>query len=112
MPQPNLPTPEGREAGAHLARLSDATEAELIAFFGGLPPVCVRCADCACRLGTNPNGSPQTIVDFVQCLQDKEPFYCHLGIAEDGEPKRVCGGWLSAMVDLSDPAPTESEARR
>ena len=101
---PNLPTPEGREAGTHLARLSDAAEAMITNFFGELPPQCVRCVDCACRAGTDPNGSPQTVVDFLECVRDKEPFYCHLGIAEGSEPKRICGGWFMAMVDLQSAA--------
>lgn len=49
------------------------------------------CADCACRKGTIPNGTPHSMADFEAAVQRGEPFLCH----GDGG-NRVCAGWLRA----------------
>ena len=49
------------------------------------------CADCACRKGTVPNGTPHTIANFIAATNRFEPFLCH-----EGGANRVCGGWLLA----------------
>lgn len=49
------------------------------------------CADCACRKGSVPNGTPHTMLDFIAATDRLEPFLCH-----EGGANRVCGGWLKA----------------
>lgn len=49
------------------------------------------CADCACRKGTIPNGTPHSMADFTACVDRREPFLCHA----DGA-NRICAGWLRA----------------
>jgi len=91
---PNVPTDEGRALGAEIARLVDNDEARVRAAGLPVPP---RCGDCATRLGTPPNGCAPTLMDFVKCAAEGEPFMCHVG-AVDGEPARICGGWLLAVT--------------
>ena len=82
-PVPNLPTPEGRELGAGLARLSDAEYART-----GSDN---RCETCAFRLGNHPaNGSAASLMSAVKCIAERTPFYCH-------ETERPCGGWVAAV---------------
>ncbi len=56
-----------------------------------------RCASCAFRFGTVPNGCPQTQLDALKCVLEQETFSCH--VARDGEPAGVhaCMGWFAAM---------------
>ena len=78
--RPNLPSPEGRELGAHMARLCDR---ELI----GKPDN--RCTTCAFRAGDHiANGSPETLMSALKCAMEREPFWCH-------EHDRPCAGWLA-----------------
>ena len=49
------------------------------------------CAGCACRKGSEPNGTHHSLAEFTQCVEDGEPFLCH---AEGAN--RVCAGWLRA----------------
>lgn len=78
--QPNRATDEGRELGAHLARLCD-TEAENQGRDG-------RCSTCAFRAGGHiANGSPETLMTALKCAMEREPFWCH----EEDVP---CSGWL------------------
>lgn len=49
------------------------------------------CADCACRKGSQPNGTHHSMADFEACVESGEPFLCH----EDGAG-RICSGWLRA----------------
>lgn len=49
------------------------------------------CADCACRKGSVPNGTHHSMVDFLACVENLEPFLCH-----DGGANRICAGWLRA----------------
>lgn len=87
----NVPTPEGRELGRHIARLADLAEAEQLAQFPGMKP---RCHDCAARLGTDPNGCPETLMDLIKCAAEAVPFYCHVSGVKDGEPQRLCAGYV------------------
>lgn len=85
----NLPTPAGRALGAELARFADLEESRVLAQFPHSQP---RCGDCALRLGSVPNGCPETLMDLVKCLLESVPFYCHH--ATDGtEPTRLCAGY-------------------
>ncbi len=77
---PNMPSPEGIELGIEVARLTDGIVKDGHA--DG------RCATCAFRLGTFPNGCAPTLMDAMKCaLEGTTTFLCH----EDGEP---CGGWV------------------
>lgn len=102
----NLPSPEGAALGRELARLADVKEARLISEG---QPVPVRCSDCAARLGTIPNQCESTLMCLVKSTIERDPFYCHKGVAEGEEPKRVCGGY--SLLEFSDKTETsESQA--
>lgn len=76
----NVPTPEGRELGRHLARLCDAELA------GKRDD---RCATCALRAGNHvANGSPETLMSVLKCAMEGDPFWCH-------ERSGPCHGWLA-----------------
>lgn len=92
----NTPTPEGAALGRELGRLADTEEARLLSEGQPVPP---RCSDCAARLGTIPNQCEITLMTLIKCTIEREPFFCHRGVAEDEEPKRVCGGYL--LLELS-----------
>lgn len=83
----NLPTPEGIRLGAELARLTDASAARMTERGEPVPD---RCATCALRVGTIPNGCPPTLMDLTECIISREPFDCH-------EHEGPCAGWLIAM---------------
>lgn len=89
---PNLPTPGGRALGREIARLADKAEAEQTKQF---PNMARRCRDCAALLGTRPNGCEETLMDFVKCTIECEPFLCH--IRTDGEPNQLCIGFVLLM---------------
>jgi hypothetical protein len=71
----------------------------------GLPPAHILalpdrepCADCACRKGSQPNGTHHSMADFEQCVADGSPFLCHA----DGA-NRICAGWLRAAKARATP---------
>jgi hypothetical protein len=103
---PNLPSEEGARLGSELARLADVAEERQRKDFPGQHP---RCVDCAFTLGTEPNRSLPTLMDAMKCVIEKVPFYCHKGIADDGQPKRLCVGY---MVLLSEADTAERKQRR
>lgn len=95
---PNVPTPEGRALGEQLARLCDIEEARLREQF---PKMHRRCGDCALRLGTDPNGCAETLMDVVKGVVEGVPFYCHKAMP-NGEPKLLCAGYAAIVgSDLS-----------
>jgi hypothetical protein len=100
----NRPTADGRAAGLLIAKLCDEREARLQSVVGPTPP---RCADCAARLGTLPNGCEQTLADFAGCVAAGSPFFCHSGIDLENnpnpEPRLICRGWV-AMARPEDVA--------
>jgi hypothetical protein len=85
----NVPTPEGRALGAQLARFFDLEQPKVEARFPGSTE---RCKSCAFRLGTFPNGCPETVVDAFNCIISGNPFYCHMDM-KDGQPTKLCTGW-------------------
>lgn len=99
---PNLPTPEGRLLGEQLARLTDIEEERLRERF---PKMHRRCGDCALRLGTVPNGCPETLMDVVKAVVERVPFYCHKAITEDGQPRILCAGY-AALVNSDALSPS------
>lgn len=103
---PNEPTPEGRMLGAQLARLADIEEERLRERF---PKMHRRCGDCALRLGTVPNGCPETLMDVVKGLVEHVPFYCHQKL-DDGNPVLLCAGYMMLVGADVGLAPDGQEA--
>lgn len=88
---PNRTTPAGRELGAEMVRLTAPVIAQLVA--EGEPDD--RCSSCAFRLGTVPNGCPQTQLDAFKAVMEGVLFTCHM----DPSPHpRACHGWYAARV--------------
>lgn len=90
MPSRNQPTPEGRILGEQLSKLYDEREPEVRA---SIPDIPDRCATCAFRGETIPNGCLPTVMDALKCIIEGHPFMCHAGM-RDGEPTAVCAGWV------------------
>lgn len=88
---PNLPTPEGRELGAQVARLVDIEAAKQREQFPKMPPGCNECAGTA---GTLPNGCAETLMDLIKCATEGVPFWCHKGIGEGEAPRALCRAWV------------------
>ena len=93
----NKPTPEGRELGAHVARLTEVAIKDCEASTPGLKML-ERCASCAFRAGTFPNGCPETLLDAIDCVQSGHPFLCHHH--RKGEEKHICAGWAACVSSL------------
>jgi hypothetical protein len=87
----NVPSPMGAAMGADLARFCDVEEAKQLIQF---PRILPRCNECAYRLGTMPNQCLATVCDAFKCAVEGEPFFCHKGLREGDEPKRLCAGWV------------------
>lgn len=84
--RPNAVTEEGRWLGRRLAKFC---EIELVGKEDK------RCTTCAVRAGDHlANGSPETLMSFLKCAMEGEPFWCH-------EHDRACAGW-AAMVTPKD----------
>lgn len=86
---PNVPTEDGAELGAAIARLC---EREILEQEREQRTPPERCVDCAFRLGTTPNQCAPTLMDAVKCLVENTPFWCHHDVGPDGEPTRLCAG--------------------
>jgi len=84
----NLPTPEGRELGAEIARFCDQEDAAMRARAGTAPE---RCKTCAFRPGTIPNSLSATLMDALRCIIEGHPFHCH---ERPHEGDRLCAGYL------------------
>ena len=69
----NRVTPEGRALGENMVRLTEPAIARLAD--EGEPDE--RCKSCAFRLGTVPNGCPQTQLDALKAVIEDVPFMCH-----------------------------------
>jgi hypothetical protein len=96
---PNVPTPEGAEMGAEFARLADRAELQQREHFPDMLP---RCNDCALRAGTGPNQCVATLMDVLKCVTEDRPFFCHKGVAEGDQPKRLCTGAMVLMSTIAD----------
>jgi hypothetical protein len=84
-------TPAGQAAGKIMAGLADRSCASLAR--EGEPDE--RCKSCAFRLGTVPNGCPQTQLDVIKAVSEAVPFMCHQH--KKGE-RNVCFGWYALRV--------------
>lgn len=100
--RPNLPTPEGQALGTELARLIAPRLAQVKELFPEVPPTCNECAFVA---GTIPNGCAETLMDAVKCLAEREPFFCHKGVTDPNNPKRLCAGFVAAMSEIPKDQP-------
>lgn len=91
----NRVTPEGKRCGEMVSRWTDTEVGKLIA--EGEWEKDERCASCAFRHGTVPNGCPQTQLDAIKAVLEKKTFACH--VARDGKEagEHVCMGWFAAM---------------
>lgn len=58
-----------------------------------------RCASCAFRHGTVPNGCLQTQMDVMKSVLEHSPFFCH-AVAEPGT--KVCAGWFASVQAVKD----------
>jgi hypothetical protein len=94
-----MPTPEGRDLGNMIAKLTDNAEDAVRQQF---PNHAERCKSCAFRAGTFPNGCPETLMDALKCVVENEPFYCHQEFDAAGKPSNICAGWLIATTEASD----------
>jgi hypothetical protein len=96
----NRPTREGYELGAVLAKLADRGEHILLAEDGDAPR---RCASCAYKAGTFPNGCPETVLDALKCSTEGIMFTCHH--SEPLENKKgyseMCAGWVQSRVTIA-----------
>lgn len=97
---PNRPTPEGRQLGAVLAKLADRGEHILLAEDGDAPR---RCASCAYKAGTFPNGCPETVLDALKCSAEGIRFTCHHSKPLDNEKgySAACAGWVQSRVAVA-----------
>jgi hypothetical protein len=93
----NAPSAEGRALGAVLARLHDAAEPSVLVQF---PDHARRCASCAFRAGTFPNGCAATTMDALKAVIEGAPFYCHHDRSADGSPTAFCAGWAIAVTTI------------
>jgi hypothetical protein len=89
-------TPEGREMGEQLVRLTEPAIKQLEA--EGEPDE--RCKTCAFRAGTVPNGCPQTQMDAMKAGLEGVPFLCHSHTNGRGEYYAPCWGWFAMRVAL------------
>lgn len=85
-------TPQGQQLGADLVALVEPAIASLAA--DGEPDT--RCASCAFRAGTVPNGCPVTVLDAFKATMEGQPFLCHLQLGNRG----TCHGWYAGQVAL------------
>lgn len=86
---PQKPSAHGRVLGAELTTIADAM-APLH------PDIPERCATCAFRHGTFPNGCASTLSEALNCVigADPSPFHCHHGLKDGEGPMRLCSGYL------------------
>lgn len=87
----NRVSPEGQRCGEQLSRLTDVEVGKLIA--AGEWTKDERCASCAFRYGTVPNGCLQTQADAFKAVMERKTFGCHV----PGHSTGVCMGWFAAM---------------
>lgn len=95
-------SPEGKTAGALMARLADA-ECAVLASKHDEPDE--RCKTCAFRAGTVPNGCAQTQSDVAKAVIEHVPFMCHSHQDAGGRFNRICHGWF-AVTRIVDRART------
>lgn len=99
-------TPEGKALGVTMAKMADKGQSWLTAE----GEADERCKSCAFRLGTVPNGCPQTQLDVYKAVVEKVPFGCH----QADKKGDVCHGWFAVtnlirrMEKIKGPLPIQS----
>jgi hypothetical protein len=90
-------SPEGKRIGALMARIAEREVGSLA--LQGEPDE--RCASCAFRVGTVPNGCIQTQSDVIKAVAEDVPFLCHAH-----RKQVICWGWFAArrVVDRMERA--------
>lgn len=107
---PNEPTEAGRAAGASLAAAVDIAEEQQRQ---RVPNMLPRCNECALRAGTLPNSCESTLREVAKCAIEGLPFYCHKGLVDGEQPKRLCTGAMVLGAALhKDPVGLERLVRR
>lgn len=92
MKEHNRVSPEGQKLGEQMARLCDQESKKLIA--AGEWEKDERCASCAFRSGTVPNGCLQTQLDTMKSVLEHNAFFCH---AVEVPGTKVCAGWFASV---------------
>lgn len=89
------PTAYGAILGDALALIAAAGRKDLPAGMT-IPETCLTCAF---REGALPNRMGGTAKQALDCVLgiDRDRFACHHGM-KDGEPRRLCSGYLAAMI--------------
>jgi len=89
------PTSYGAILGDALALIAAAGRKDLPIGMA-IPDTCLTCAF---REGTLPNRMGGTVKQALDCVLtiDRDRFACHHGM-KDGEPRRLCAGYLAAMI--------------
>jgi hypothetical protein len=95
-PQHNRVTKKGIALGAQTARLAQAG-VDLLLRDGELDE---RCKSCAFRVGTVPNGCPQTQIDVLKAVAEGVRFNCH----QADRKGEVCHGWYASRVAMRQAA--------
>lgn len=90
--QHNRVSPQGQQLGEQMARLCDQEVKKLIQ--QGEYQEDERCASCAFRHGTIPNGCLQTQMDALKCVLEHQAFFCH---AVEAPGTKVCAGWFASV---------------
>jgi len=85
-------TPEGEELGRHLVKKTQPGLDRVMELDG----VDGRCISCAYRLGTVPNGCPQTQLDALKATLEGVPFKCH----HSPGLRRICAGWMASRIAI------------
>jgi hypothetical protein len=90
------PTSYGAILGDALALIAAAGRKDMTTAGMTIPDTCLTCAF---REGALPNRMGGTTKMALDCVLgvDRDRFACHHGM-KDGEPKRVCSGYLAAMI--------------
>lgn len=91
--QRNRVTPEGRALGEQMVRMTAPT----IGCLEAEGEEDNRCKSCAFRVGTVPNGCPQTQLDALKAVVEDVPFLCH----QADRKGDVCFGWYAARVAIN-----------
>jgi hypothetical protein len=101
----NRVTPMGQQLGERMSRMTDTECGKLVA--EGEWEKDERCASCAFRHGTIPNGCPQTQMDVLKSVLERKTFMCH--VARDGREagQHTCMGWFAAMQAAKKKPPVE-----
>lgn len=85
-------TREGRLLGSKLINLAESKIPQLIA--QGEPDE--RCATCAFRKDTVPNGCIQTVMDALKAVSEGKPFMCH------SKSDAICHGYYAARLAVGN----------